>query len=377
MRDAIVFSNWSWDMFNVPERIALALAMRGARVLYCQMPVSRFRRRAEYSGEIEAGVYVFRPEYLGEKFDAMHMLRSWQWTKVAESIQERAKALGLNEPVFLYSHAKHMAPLCRAMKAAGMPLVHICMDYPEPYQYELIELSDRTMVISKAVFAKLRSKYGEKIEWIPQSIHLPAGIARNGRSAQVEDGIESDAVHAEAGPQELAAVSHPRLGYLGTIYGRLNLRLLREVLERRPDWHFVLFGDAGALPLPNVHGLPWMTAERVPALAAGLDVGVMPYDCFDEKNLHCVPLKVFDYFLAGIPVVSTPVISLAEFRDIVYFGDTPAKFERAVECALAEPGASPKRQIRKEAALRHSTEALGLRLEEVLGGVGKAGTIHN
>ena len=44
LRDAIVFSTWSWDMFNVPERISLALASRGARVLYCEIPVSRVRR---------------------------------------------------------------------------------------------------------------------------------------------------------------------------------------------------------------------------------------------------------------------------------------------------------------------------------------------
>ena len=40
MRDAIILSTWSWDTFNVPERIALALAMRGARVLYCEIPAS-------------------------------------------------------------------------------------------------------------------------------------------------------------------------------------------------------------------------------------------------------------------------------------------------------------------------------------------------
>jgi hypothetical protein len=40
MRDAIILSTWSWDRFNVPERIALALAMRGARVLYCEIPAS-------------------------------------------------------------------------------------------------------------------------------------------------------------------------------------------------------------------------------------------------------------------------------------------------------------------------------------------------
>ena len=40
MRDASMLWSWSWDTFNVPERIALALAIRGARVLYCEIPAS-------------------------------------------------------------------------------------------------------------------------------------------------------------------------------------------------------------------------------------------------------------------------------------------------------------------------------------------------
>jgi len=67
-----------------------------------------------------------------------------------------------------------------------------------------------------------------------------------------------------------------------------------------------------------------------------------------------------------LPVASTPVLSLPEFGDLIYFGDTPAAFTRAVEMALAEPATSPKRARRKEVALAHSTKALGERLDEVL-----------
>ena len=34
MRDAIVISGWTWEASNVPERLALALANAGSRVLY-------------------------------------------------------------------------------------------------------------------------------------------------------------------------------------------------------------------------------------------------------------------------------------------------------------------------------------------------------
>jgi hypothetical protein len=353
VKDAIVFSSWSWDTFNVPERVALALASRGYRVLYCGMPVSRFRQRDTALREVAPNVHAFVPEYLGAKIASIAMLRDSQWKTVARQIQEQASALGMANPIFLYSHVEGLASLCREMRAHGSKLVHICMDYPEPYQYELIDVSDRTLVIPKTVFVKLRAKYGDKVESIPQSIYLPDQQPVNESTPR-------------AIPPELAKLAHPRLGYLGPVYARLNLPFVSEVLKTRPDWQFVCFGDTSALPLANVHGMEWSRAEALPRYIAGFDVGVMPYDCFDEKNLHCVPLKLFDYFYAGLPVASTPVLSLPEYGDLIYLGDTPTAFSRAVEMALAEPATSPKRARRRQVALAHSTQALGERLDEVL-----------
>jgi hypothetical protein len=350
MKDAIVFSTWNWDTFNVPERVALALCLRGCRVLYCEMPVSRFRRRGKNLREIQPGIHAFGPEYLGEKFTDFSGVRDWQWRMVARQIRRHSHSLGMKNPRFFYSHIEGIAALCREMRGHGSELVHICMDYPESYQYELVEISDRTLVIPPTVYQKLRARYGEKIDSIPQSIHLPD--EREDRKKTM--------------PPELADVPRPRLGYLGEIHARVNVPLIQRLLEERTGWHFVCFGDASALPLPNVHALRWRSASELPALVEGLDAGVMPYDCFEEKNLHCVPLKLFDYFLAGLPVVSTPVLSLSEYSELIYFGDTAVEFEQAVEAALAEPPTSPKRRRRVEVARAHSTEALGLRLDELL-----------
>jgi hypothetical protein len=350
MRDAIVFSTWAWEVFNVPERIALALSMRGARVLYCEMPASRFKRACSALAEIADGIYGFRPEYWGAKFSYFPLARRTQWRMVARQVLDQASAIGLKDPIFIFSHVEHMASLCGEMKAQGLPLIHVCMDYPEPYQYELIALSDRTLVVPKTVFHKLKARFGEKIEWIPQSIHLPA--AENGQP--------------KTAPAVLADLPHPRLGYLGPIYARLNLPLLCDVLAAHPEWEFIYFGNKNELKAPNAHDAGWVCPTDLPAYVTSFDVGVMPYDCFVERNLHCSPLKVLDYFFAGIPVVSTPVLSLLEYSDLIYFGETPTEFSCAIERALDEPPESPKHVARREVARAHSTEALGRRLAAIL-----------
>ena len=352
MRDAIVLSTWSWDVFNVPERVALALASRGARVLYCEMPTSHFRHAVKPLDEVAKNVHRFAPEYLGGKLRFVPGVGDLQWKMVAKQILGNARALNLKDPLFLYSHIDRMTPLCDGMKAAGIPLVHICMDYPEPYQYELIAISDQTLVIPRTVFCKLRSKFGEKIQWIPQSIHLPN-----------ENSGSSGSLPEAAAP---GAIPRPRLGYLGPIFARVNLPLLREVLRSHCEWQFICLGGAEDLRLPNAHNAKWLSPEAIPSFTAALDVGVMPYDCFEEKNLHCVPLKLFDYFLAGLPVVATSVISLWEFSDLIYLGDTSEDFSHAILEALKEPANSPKRKLRQDIARAHSTEQLGRRLDEIL-----------
>ena len=177
-RDAIVLSTWSWDTFNVPERISLALDFTGSTRPLLRDAGLSVSPSTEPLREIGKGVHRFAPVYLGAKLSGFPMAGAAQWRWVAKRILARACDLKLNAPVFLYSHIQKIAPLCREIRSAGLPLVHICMDYPEDYQHELIELSDQTVVIPKSVFTELRSKYGEKIQWIPQSIHLPQQLNR-------------------------------------------------------------------------------------------------------------------------------------------------------------------------------------------------------
>jgi glycosyltransferase involved in cell wall biosynthesis len=110
----------------------------------------------------------------------------------------------------------------------------------------------------------------------------------------------------------------------------------------------------------------WHPPDELQRYAESFDVGLMPYDCLGKKNLHCSPLKLYDYFLTGLPVVSTPILEISELKDLVYVGSNAEELSIAVGRALKEPSDSPKRSLRAEVARAHSTEAQGRRLEEVL-----------
>ena len=352
-RDAIVMSGWNWETYNVPERVALALAHLGSKVLYCENPVSRLRGRGRPLEEIDSRIFRLGPEFFSHRLNSLPLgFSQLQARIVASQVLQNASKLNLKDPLFFYPHGEFFAPLCRDFKRKGFFLIHVCMDYPEPCQREHIELSDLTLAIPQSVFHQLRTKYGNKIARIPQVTRTSNARGENCTNLGASD--------------EFAAIPRPRLGYIGPVTDRLNLRVLESLLTARPDWQFLHFGAEKCLPLPNVHVMAWHSPEKLHDVIANLDVGLMPYDCYSNKNFHFMPLKVFDYFSIGLPVVSTPIVNLWEFSDTIYFGDDADELSRAIQSALDEPAGSPKKSARIAIAQEHSIEGLAHVLQGIL-----------
>jgi FkbM family methyltransferase len=351
MRDAIVFSLWNWENYNVPERVSLALARLGARVLYCDNPTSILSRPERLPREISKGVYRFQPVLLGQRLNAFALLRAIQVLALQKQIDRVAAELQLRDPLFFYFFMKQMFPLLQRLKGRRF-LTYVCMDHHELDADACASISDATLVIPPSVFHQFRAKFGPKVHLIPQSVDFSAlaQVARNGSPE----------------PAVFDGIPHPRLGYLGPAHDRLNNPVLLELLRSHPEWHFVSIGPQAIFPIPNAHALPWGGPEEVARYAGALDIGFLPYNCYQERQLHCVPLKLFEHFALGTPVVATLMVHLWEYSDVVYLGDTASELAVGIEAALNEPPDSPKRAARIEIARSHSIESLAAELRRCL-----------
>jgi Glycosyl transferases group 1 len=270
-----------------------------------------------------------------------------------------AATLQLKDPLFIYPHGDYCLALCREFKRRGLPLIHICMDYELATQMEHVQKSDLTLTIPHAAFQALAAEFGDKIRMLPQLSMV---------DHQREAGSPRESSEPSNLLREFSKIPRPRLGYLGNLTGRASIPLLRELLSKHPEWHFVSFGAEKWLPLPNEHVLPWCNQDELQGVLAGLDVGFLPYDCANPYNLHCVPLKVFDYFALGMPVVSTPIVANREYADLVYTGETADELADATSRALQEADDSPKKAQRVAVAREHSIENVSEILRGILAG---------
>jgi glycosyltransferase involved in cell wall biosynthesis len=146
-------------------------------------------------------------------------------------------------------------------------------------------------------------------------------------------------------PEDQTGIPHPRLGFFGVIDERMDVELVDEVAQLRPDWHFVMIGpvvkiDPATLPRrPNIHWLGGKDYKDLPRYLAGWDVGFMNF-ALNEATRFISPTKTPEFLAAGVPVVSTPITDVVRpygEKGLVEIAKTPLEVVRKAEALLARP----------------------------------------
>ncbi|MDX2411776.1 MAG: glycosyltransferase [Woeseiaceae bacterium] len=206
--------------------------------------------------------------------------------------------------------------------------------------------------------------------------------AKQGRGRDIvvlENGVEpgeyADARRAELEPDDLADVSKPRIGYSGLIGKRLDLELIREIALRRPDCSVVLIGKVDAREceeglaalesLPNVYLLGEKPATEVARYVVGFDIGLLPY-AINLETQHISPIKMYEYWAAGKPVVATSIPAAQRNRSAVNVAESHDEFHSMIDRILDAPNQEdPDRLI--ELAGRNSWQSRVDRVTAELG----------
>lgn len=147
--------------------------------------------------------------------------------------------------------------------------------------------------------------------------------------------------------------------YQGGINERLDTQLIVEVMRRLPEWEFRFCGSVSAAyegwrelqRAPNFRNLGTLTAEALRDELHRAHVGIMPYRQVRSLTGTIKPLKAFEFAACGLPVVSVPIESLANFTEVFRFATSAEAFAQAIreEAALRD---DPRRRDARLAAAR-------------------------
>ena len=347
MQTIIVFSHLRWDfVFQRPQHLMTRLG-KTHRIFFFEEPVFDPGPERLALSSPAAGVTVCRPHtslrqpgFSDEQVPALRRL-----------VDELVRAQDLHAPV-VWMYTPMAMPLLDGLDAAAV--VYDCMDELSAFldaPPELLQREAALLEIADVVFTGGPSLYRAKQRLHPNVHCFPSSVQRE-HFAQARD---PDLDHAEQ-----RDIPHPRLGFFGVIDERFDPAAIALLADAHPQWHVVLVGpvvkiDPARLPRrPNIHYMGQRTYQELPAFLAGWDVCLLPF-AINEATRFISPTKVLEYMAAEKPIVSTPVVDVADpYGHIVHLGRNSQAFVDACERALEERGSTREKRL---AQMRHVVSA--------------------
>jgi len=201
---------------------------------------------------------------------------------------------------------------------------------------------NRGLVESFLVTSVARRLHDAALTVRPDAIYLPNGVDE-------EHFLASEAL-PEDDPEmaEFLTRKKPLIGYYGALAEWFDYGLVERVAAMRPDWNFLLIGPdyddsmrergQDLLALPNVSWIGPRSYDTLPAYLNLFDVGMIPF-VINEITLATSPLKLYEYFAGGKPVITTRMPE-CEAHSIVQIVNDAEEFAQALDVAL-ERGKDP------------------------------------
>ena len=177
------------------------------------------------------------------------------------------------------------------------------------------------------MFAVSRGLLREVATGRPDVVYLP-------------NGVDSVAFGRARGTPPDAA-RRPRATYVGALARWFDFALLAAVARANPEWEFVLYGEtldgawgrSPAAELPNVVFRGPRPNTEIPRILAETNVGIIPFRV-SRETAYVSPIKLYEYFAAGRPAVSSPMPEARAFRE-VWTAESAEAWSASLAAALA------------------------------------------
>ncbi len=201
---------------------------------------------------------------------------------------------------------------------------------------QLEKLHELALSQASITSASARSLLERATQKRPDTLYLPNGV----EFERFADWQVSHPAHPTL--QQLLGAGRPIAGYYGAIARWMDYDLLTEVAETRTDWSFLLIGppyDRSArnrplFSLPNVEWVPAQPYQDLPRWLQSFDVAMIPF-LVNDITVSTSPLKLFEYFAGGKPVVSSRMPEVIAFSEVRPYRDAQGMSE-ALDLALAD-----------------------------------------
>ncbi len=351
--EIVLISTADWDhpFWTNKQHITMRLAERGHRVLYIeslglrQLTLSyrdlkrifqRTKRSLLWWRNPQPNVWVWSPLVL--PFHRFAFIRYLNWIILGVCIRFFCRKFHFQAPI-LWTYNPTVAALTdhiefskniyhcvdELKEAPGMPVA--LLETQEKGFCEQVDL----------IFTTSPKLYKKRQQWNRNTYYLPNPCDFDHFNQATKNiSIASD----------LENIPQPRLGFIGALsHYKVSTTLLREIVESHPEWHLVLLGQVGEgepgasfdelFSLPNVHFLGPKPYGELPHYLKGFQATLLPCP-INGYTQSMFPLKFFEYLAAGVPLVTTALPALDDYRNSCSWCVTKEEFIASIARVLTK-----------------------------------------
>jgi glycosyltransferase involved in cell wall biosynthesis len=308
-RSVFVFApglDWYRQLFQRPQQLAMALANQGALVFYTQLTPLEDNNRIQLISD-----RLFLCSIPLEQFSVLDNYFVYLLTWNCKYL------LKFDHPNILYDYLDDIT----AFNGNRSQL----------YEDHLFLLQTSNLV---TVTAHQLLEDAKQIR--PDVLYVPNGVDFSHFDISIEQEVSDP-------PKEMRSLlgeGKPIVGYYGALANWFDYDLLWDVATNRKDLNFVIIGTdhdgslekSKILDQENIYYLGPKPYNDLPHFLACFDVAILPFK-INRITQSTSPIKLFEYFAGGKPVVSTPLKEVIPFS-VVLFGQDSHQFSHAIDEAI-------------------------------------------
>lgn len=328
--DTVCLSHLRWDfVYQRPQHLLSRFTGNG-RVFFFEEPIFTDAETHLKINEKTENLYVLVP----------HISYTDRDSKDVNEIQREMLENAISEHEISDYILWFYTPMAMNFAAHLKPSATVfdCMDELSAFKFappELLENERRVMEKADVVFTGGQSLYEAKKDRHERIYAFPSSI---------DTAHFNQAREITEEPEDQKNISHPRFGFCGVIDERMDIELLGQMADLRPEWQFVMIGPVVKIAeedLPrraNIHYLGGKSYDDLPKYLASWDVAIMPF-AINDATKYISPTKTPEYLAAGLPVISTEIRDVVRpYADegLVHIATTAEEFIAAGEKALSE-----------------------------------------
>lgn len=180
-------------------------------------------------------------------------------------------------------------------------------------------------------------------------------------------------------------IKKPIIGFVGGINYRLDFKLINQLVKNNQNWQFIFYGPRQIdikkdkafkteywinqlKKYKNIFFDQSSNRYKVYGIIKNFDIAIIPYNTNILFNKYCYPMKVFEYFYFGKPVISTKIeeLELDKFKKFVRIAKTSTEWEKSIEFFLKNKFSSKQIKKLKELSIENNWQRKIEKISEYL-----------